>query len=48
MSGINLAEKYEKKVDERFKLGSLTEPFVNNDYNWDGVNKINVYNKYYI
>ena len=41
---VNLAEKYEKKVDERFKLGSLTEPFVNNDYNWDGVNKINVYN----
>lgn len=41
---INLAEKYEKKVDERFKLSSLTEGFVNNDYNWDGVNKINVYN----
>ena len=42
--GINLATKYEKKVDERFKLGSLTEAFVNNDYNWDGVESIKVYN----
>ena len=41
---INLATKYEKKVDERFKLGSLTEAFVNNDYNWDGVESIKVYN----
>ena len=42
--GINLATKYEKKGDERFKLGSLTEAFVNNDYNWDGVESIKVYN----
>ena len=42
--GINLATKYEKKVDERFKLKSLTGAFVNNDYNWDGVNSIHVYN----
>lgn len=41
---INLAQKYEKKVDERFKLGSLTESLVNNDYNWDGVDTIKVYN----
>ena len=41
---VNLASKYEKKVDERFKLGSLTESLVNNDYNWEGVNKIVVYN----
>lgn len=41
---INLATKYEKKVDERFKLGSLTEAGVNNDYNWDGVESIKVYN----
>ena len=38
--GINLATKYEKKVDERFKLGSLTEVGVNNDYNWTGVESI--------
>ena len=42
--GINLATKYEKKVDERFKLGSLTESAVNNDYNWTGVESIKVYN----
>lgn len=41
---INLAQKYEKKVDERFKLGSLTESLVNNDYNWEGVDTIKVYN----
>lgn len=41
---INLAAKYEKKVDERFKLGSLTEALVNHDYNWEGVDTIKVYN----
>lgn len=41
---VNLAQKYEKKVDERFKLGSLTESLVNNDYNWEGVDTIKVYN----
>lgn len=40
---INLASKYEKKVDERFKLKSLTEAIVNRDYEWTGVNAINVY-----
>lgn len=40
---INLASKYEKKVDERFKLKSLTEVGVNKDYDWVGVNAINVY-----
>lgn len=44
MGTINLATKYEKKVDERFKLGSLTEAFVNNDYNWTGVESIKIYN----
>lgn len=44
MGTINLATKYEKKVDERFKLGSLTEIGVNNDYNWNGVEAIKVYN----
>lgn len=40
---INLASKYEKKVDERFKLKSLTEVGVNKEYDWVGVNAINVY-----
>lgn len=40
---INLAQKYANKVDERFKLSSLTEPLVNNDYDWDGVDTIKVY-----
>lgn len=42
--GIHLAEKYAAKVDERFKLKSLTEAFVNHDYTWEGVQTINVYN----
>lgn len=40
---VNLASKYEKKVDERFKLKSLTESAVNKDYNWEGVNAITIY-----
>jgi N4-gp56 family major capsid protein len=40
---VNLASKYEKKVDERFKLKSLTESAVNREYDWNGVNSINVY-----
>lgn len=40
---INYASKYEKKIDERFKLKSLTEAGVNRDYEWAGVNSINVY-----
>lgn len=40
---VNLASKYEKKVDERFKLKSLTESAVNHDYDWSGVNAITVY-----
>lgn len=40
---INLASKYEKKVDERFKLKSLTNMGVNHEYDWVGVNAINVY-----
>lgn len=39
----NLAQKYSAKVDERFKLGSLTAGLTNNDYEWEGVNSINVY-----
>ena len=40
---VNLAEKYSKKVDERFKLKSLTEGIVNHDYDWDGVQTIKIY-----
>ena len=40
---VNLASKYEKKVDERFKLKSVTEAAVNHDYDWSGVNAITVY-----
>jgi N4-gp56 family major capsid protein len=40
---VNLASKYSGKVDERFKLKSLTEATVNQDYDWEGVNSIKVY-----
>lgn len=40
---VNLASKYSSKVDERFKLKSLTEVAVHQDYEWEGVNAIKVY-----
>jgi hypothetical protein len=40
---INYAEKYSEKVDERFKIGAVTTPAVNNDYDFAGVNAVNVY-----
>lgn len=43
---VNLAEKYSKTVDERFKLKSLTELAVSKEgdgWDWDGVNSIKVY-----
>lgn len=40
---VNYAAKYEKKVDERFKLKSLTEAAVNREYDWTGVDTIKVY-----
>lgn len=40
---INYADKYSNKVDERFKLASLTDAAVNNDYDFVGVNAVNVY-----
>lgn len=40
---VNLAAKYEKKVDEAFKKASFTAPAVNNDYNFDGVDTIKIY-----
>ncbi len=40
---VNLATKYSSKVDERFKLGSLTEAIINRDYDWTGVGTVQVY-----
>ena len=40
---INLATKFEKKLDERFKLGSLTDVACGTQYDWDGVNAIKVW-----
>jgi N4-gp56 family major capsid protein len=40
---INYAEKYEQNVAERFSAGAMTTPLVNNDYDWTGVNTVNVY-----
>ena len=43
MPGINYAEKYSAVVDERFKLGSLTGGMLNMEYDWIGVETVNVY-----
>lgn len=40
---INLASKYSTKVDERFKLKSLTELGINRDYDWSGVKTVSVW-----
>lgn len=40
----NLATKYSDKVDERYKLRSLTDSAVNQDYDWAGVSAVVVYN----
>jgi len=40
---INYAAKYSDKVDERFKLGAVTAPAVNQDYDFVGVKTVNVY-----
>lgn len=39
----NLAQKYSPKVDEVFRREALTNKATNQDYDWDGVNSINVY-----
>lgn len=39
----NLAQKYSSNVDEVFRLKSQTDSAVNQDYDWDGVNSINIY-----
>lgn len=40
---INLAAQYEKKVSERFSLGSLTDAAAGKDYSFSGAKTINVY-----
>lgn len=40
---VNLATKYEAKLDERFTQKSLTEAWTGHDYNWDGSNTIKVW-----
>lgn len=40
---INYAGKYSSKIDERFKLGAMTAPAINNDYDFVGVKTVNVY-----
>lgn len=43
MSTINYAVKYSNLVDEAFKLGSLTNSLVNQNYDWIGVEAVKVY-----
>ncbi len=40
---INYAEKYAQKIDERFSREALTESAVNKDYDFVGVQTVNVY-----
>lgn len=40
---INYAEKYSNVVDERFREDAVTTSAVNNDFDWVGVNTVNVY-----
>ena len=43
MPTINLATKFETKLDERYKKGSLTDAYVGTNYNWEGANAIKVW-----
>ena len=43
MPTVNLAAKYETKLDERYKLQSRTERFAGSNYNWEGANSIKVW-----
>lgn len=40
---INLATKFATKLDERFKMRSLTDAWCGHNYDWNGVNSINVW-----
>lgn len=43
MAIINLAEKYSKKVAERFSLASITDAYAGKDYDFSGVKSIKIY-----
>ena len=40
---INLASKFESKTSDLLKARRKTKDMVNNDWDWDGVNAINIY-----
>lgn len=40
---INYASKYASNVDERFRLGAVTTPAINNNFDWVGVKTVQVY-----
>lgn len=42
--GVNYAGKYADKIDERFKLQSIVAPATNNDFKFNGVNSVTVFN----
>ena len=43
MAIINLADKYSKKVAERFSISSITDAYAGKDYDFSGVKSIKVY-----
>ena len=43
MPSINYALKYSPKVDERFKLGPLTNALISNQFDWIGVEAVKVF-----
>lgn len=43
MAVINLADKYSKKVAERYSLSSVTDAFAGKDYEFSGVKSIKIY-----
>jgi hypothetical protein len=40
---VNYAVQYSKVIDELFKLNNITEPLINNDYDFDGVSTVFIY-----
>jgi N4-gp56 family major capsid protein len=40
---VNVASKYSQLVDEKFRLGSLTQAATNKNYDWSGVRSISMY-----
>jgi hypothetical protein len=45
MGTVNYASKYADQVDARFTLGALTQGFVNDNYDFVGVNAVNVFSR---